>query len=101
MFLFVICFNCCLALGNALVAIGLYFLYRQLQRLTEKLNNLERCCHEVLLPAPELLLNFAQKNKQLRQQYNLLVKRWAMVQGVLQIWQFVNRNQKIYPLTND
>lgn len=101
MFLFVICFNCGLALCNVLLAIGLYFFYRQLQRLTQKLNSLENRCHELLSPAPELLLNFAQKNKQLRQRYNLLVKRWSMVQGVLQIWQFVNQNQKIVPLAND
>ncbi len=101
MFLFVICFNCGLALCNLLIAIRLYFFYRQLQRLTQKLNNLENCCHDLLSPAPEKLLNFAQQNKRLRQGYGVLVKQWSMLQGALQIWQFLNRNQKIYPLAND
>lgn len=101
MFLFVICFNCGLALCNVLLAIGLYFLYRQLQRLTQKLNSLEHCCHQILSPTPELLLNFTKKNKQLRQRYNLLVKRWSMLQGVLQIWQFANKNPKVSSLVND
>jgi len=93
MFLFVICFNFGLALGNLLLAIKLYFLYRQLQKLTRRLDNLESCCHDIFAPAPAMLSDFAQKNRRLRQQYNLLVKRWSMVKGVLQVWQWVDRRR--------
>ncbi|MBE9176281.1 hypothetical protein IQ225_14940 [Synechocystis salina LEGE 06155] len=101
MLLFVICFNFGLALGNIFLAIRLYFVYRQLQRLTKRLDHWENCCHNLFAPAPALLTNLAKKNRQLRQQYNLLLKRWSVIKGVLQLWQLAGQGRWRANLVND
>jgi hypothetical protein len=101
MLLFVICFNFVLALGNVFLAVRLYFVYRQLQQLTRRLDHWESCCHSLLAPAPALLINLAQKNRHLRQQYNLLLKRWSVIKGMLQIWQLASQGRWWANLVND
>ncbi|AIE73303.1 hypothetical protein [Synechocystis sp. PCC 6714] len=90
MLLFVICFNFGLALGNIFLAVKLYSVYRQLQRLTKRLDHWEHCCHNLFAPAPAMLSDFTAKNRQIRQKYHLFLKRWSMVKGILQIWQWNN-----------
>lgn len=101
MLLFVICFNFVLALGNVFLAVKLYFVYRQLQQLTKRLDHWESCCHNLFAPAPALLTNLAKKNRHLHQQYNLLLKRWSLIKGVLQIWQSAGQGRWWANLVND
>ena len=89
MFLFVICFNLCLALLNCYLAVRLWLWRRSLRRLTKRLKRLDRCAHGIFMPAPAHLYTARQGLDCLRQRYRLLVRQWLLLQRVLQAGQWL------------
>ncbi|MGA1621195.1 MAG: hypothetical protein ACO36E_00530 [Synechocystis sp.] len=89
MLLFVICFNLSLAVFNLLLAVRLYFYYRQLQGLTRRLDRWERCVQAIFSQAPDNLLTAADTTKQLKQRYVFLMGRWLKLQGLWQLWRLL------------
>ena len=89
MFLFVICFNLSLAIFNLLLAVRLYFYYRQLQSLTRRLDRWERCVQRIFFQAPDKLMVTTQTTQQFKQRYVLLMGRWLKLQGLWQLWRLL------------
>ncbi|BFM39827.1 hypothetical protein [Synechocystis sp. LKSZ1] len=89
MFLFVICFNLCLALFNCYLAVRFWLWRRSLRRLTKRLKRLDRCAHGIFGPAPAHLYTARQGLDCLRQRYHLLVRQWLFLQRVLQVGQWL------------
>jgi len=89
MFVFVICFNLSLTVFNLLLAIRLYFCYRQLQSLTRRLNRWERCAQGIFSQTPDNLLATAQATQQLKKRYVFLISRWFKIQGLWQLWRLL------------
>jgi hypothetical protein len=89
MLLFVICFNLSLTVVNLLLAVRLYFYYRQLQGLTRRLNRWERWVQIVFSQAPDRLLATAQTSQQLKKRYVFLMGRWLKIQGLWQLWRLL------------
>ncbi|MEB3160635.1 MAG: hypothetical protein VKL20_04150 [Synechocystis sp.] len=74
---------------NLLLAVRLYFYYRQLQGLTRRLNRWERCVQGIFSQAPDNLLTTAQTTQQLKRRYVFLVRRWLKIQGLWQLWRLL------------
>jgi hypothetical protein len=89
MFLFVICFNLSLVVFNLLLAVRFYFYYRQLQRLTRRLQRWERCAQGIFSQMPDQLMATAQTTQQVRKRYALLMERWLKLQGLWQLWRLL------------
>ncbi len=77
---------------NLLLAVKLYFFYRQLQGLTRRLNRLDRCAQGIFSQTPDKLMVAAQTTQQVRKRYAVLMRRWLKIQGLWQLWRLLPKS---------